>query len=123
MVIGFSTRAEGFASPTSLANIFNDTSILIILALGQMTVILTKSIDLSVAANLAFTGMAVAMTNAAFPDLPLALLIVMAVGIGAGLGAINGFLVWALQIPPIVVTLGTLTIYRGMAFVMSGGAG
>ncbi len=45
------------------------------------------------------------------------------VGIGAGLGAINGFLVWALQIPPIVVTLGTLTIYRGMAFVMSGGAG
>jgi len=37
------------------------------------------------------------------------------------LGAINGYLVWALQIPPIVVTLGTLTIYRGMAFVLSGG--
>jgi rhamnose transport system permease protein len=122
MVTGFSTRAPGFASPANLANIFNDTSILIILALGQMTVILTKSIDLSVAANLSFTGMAVAMTNAAYPDLPLALLIVMAVGIGAILGAINGFLVWALQIPPIVVTLGTLTIYRGMAFVLSGGA-
>ncbi|OHV76860.1 ABC transporter permease [Rhizobium sp. LCM 4573] len=121
MVIGFATRAQGFASPGNLANIFNDTSILIILALGQMTVILTKSIDLSVAANLSFTGMAVAMTNAAFPDVPLALLIVMAVGIGAFLGAINGFLVWALQIPPIVVTLGTLTIYRGMAFVLSGG--
>ncbi|MGK9050742.1 ABC transporter permease [Neorhizobium petrolearium] len=121
MVLGFSTRAQGFASPGNLANIFNDTSILIILALGQMTVILTKSIDLSVAANLSFTGMAVAMTNAAVPDLPLALLIVMAIGIGAFLGAINGFLVWALQIPPIVVTLGTLTIYRGMAFVLSGG--
>ncbi|TDK34347.1 ABC transporter permease [Rhizobium deserti] len=122
MVSGFSTRAPGFASPANLANIFNDTSILIILALGQMTVILTKSIDLSVAANLSFTGMAVAMTNAAYPDLPLALLILMAPGIGALLGAINGFLVWALQIPPIVVTLGTLTIYRGMAFVLSGGA-
>ncbi|WP_105431492.1 ABC transporter permease [Neorhizobium sp. T6_25] len=121
MIAGFATRAQGFASPSNLANIFNDTSILIILALGQMTVILTKSIDLSVAANLAFTGMAVAMTNAAYPDLPLALLIVMAVGIGAFLGAINGYLVWALQIPPIVVTLGTLTIYRGMAFVLSGG--
>nr|WP_250810198.1 ABC transporter permease [Neorhizobium tomejilense] len=121
MIAGFATRAQGFASPGNLANIFNDTSILIILALGQMTVILTKSIDLSVAANLAFTGMAVAMTNAAYPDLPLALLIVMAVGIGAFLGAINGYLVWALQIPPIVVTLGTLTIYRGMAFVLSGG--
>lgn len=121
MVAGFATRAGGFATPANLANVFNDTSILIILALGQMTVILTKSIDLSVAANLAFTGMAVAMTNAAYPELPLLLLIVMAIGIGAFLGAINGYLVWALQIPPIVVTLGTLTIYRGMAFVLSGG--
>ncbi len=121
MIAGFATRAAGFASPANLANIFNDTSILIILALGQMTVILTKSIDLSVAANLAFTGMAVAMLDAAYPGLPLALLIVLAIGIGAALGAINGFLVWLLQIPPIVVTLGTLTIYRGMAFVLSGG--
>jgi rhamnose transport system permease protein len=121
MIAGFATRAAGFASPANLASIFNDTSILIILALGQMTVILTKSIDLSVAANLAFTGMAVAMLDAAYPGLPLALLIVLAIGIGAALGAINGFLVWLLQIPPIVVTLGTLTIYRGMAFVLSGG--
>lgn len=122
MIAGFSTRASNFATPGNLANIFNDTSILIILALGQMTVILTKSIDLSVAANLAFTGMAVAMLDAAYPGLPLALLIVLAVVIGAALGAINGFLVWLLQIPPIVVTLGTLTIYRGMAFVLSGGS-
>lgn len=122
MIAGFSTRASNFATPGNLATIFNDTSILIILALGQMTVILTKSIDLSVAANLAFTGMAVAMLDAAYPELPLALLIVLAIGIGAALGAINGFLVWLLQIPPIVVTLGTLTIYRGMAFVLSGGS-
>ncbi|PJI41662.1 MAG: branched-chain amino acid ABC transporter permease [Rhizobium sp.] len=122
MIAGFSTRASNFATPGNLTTIFNDTSILIILALGQMTVILTKSIDLSVAANLAFTGMAVAMLDAAYPGLPLALLIVIAIGIGAALGAINGFLVWLLQIPPIVVTLGTLTIYRGMAFVLSGGS-
>ncbi|TNM63714.1 ABC transporter permease [Aliirhizobium smilacinae] len=122
MVAGFATRAPGFATPGNLANIFNDTSILIILALGQMTVILTKSIDLSVAANLAFTGMAVAMMDATYPGMPLALLVILAVGIGAVLGAINGTLVWWLRIPPIVVTLGTLTIYRGMAFVLSGGA-
>ncbi|MEO9339240.1 ABC transporter permease [Mesorhizobium sp. SB112] len=121
LIAAFSTRAPGFASPKNLANIFNDTSILMILALGQMAVILTKSIDLSVAANLAFTGMAVAMLNAAHPELPLALLIVVAMGIGAILGAINGLLVWKLDIPSIVVTLGTLTIYRGMAFVLSGG--
>ncbi len=122
MIFAFTSRAPNFASPSNLATIFNDTSILIILALGQMVVILTKSIDLSVAANLAFTGMAVAMLDSAFPGLPLALLVVFAIGIGAMLGAINGFLVWALRIPPIVVTLGTLTIYRGMSFVLSGGA-
>lgn len=118
----FAYRAPGFASPRSLANIFNDTSILMILALGQMAVILTKSIDLSVAANLSFTGMAVAMLNAAYPAIPLPLLICAAIGIGAALGAINGFMVWKIGIPPIVATLGTLTIYRGMAFVLSGGA-
>ncbi|ACM29863.1 ABC transporter permease [Rhizobium rhizogenes] len=122
MIAGFAMRAAGFAEPSNLANIFNDTSILIILALAQMTVILTKSIDLSVAANLAFTGMAVAMLNAAYPDLPLIVLVITAIVMGAALGAINGYLVWALEIPPIVVTLGTLTIYRGMAFVLSGGA-
>jgi rhamnose transport system permease protein len=122
MILAFTSRAPNFASPSNLATIFNDTSILIILALGQMVVILTKSIDLSVAANLAFTGMAVAMLDSTFPGLPLALLVMFAIGIGAALGAINGFLVWALRIPPIVVTLGTLTIYRGMSFVLSGGA-
>ncbi|AOG12134.1 ABC transporter permease [Agrobacterium sp. RAC06] len=122
MIMSFTTRAPNFATPENLVTIFNDTSILIILALGQMVVILTKSIDLSVAANLAFTGMAVAMLDSTYPGLPLALLVLIAIGIGAALGAINGFLVWALQIPPIVVTLGTLTIYRGMSFVLSGGA-
>ena len=91
------------------------------LALGQMTVILTKCIDLSVAANLALTGMVVAMLNAACPGVPVVALIVLAVVMGAALGAINGLLVWKLDIPPIVVTLGTLTIYRGIIFLISGG--
>ncbi|MBE1507027.1 ribose/xylose/arabinose/galactoside ABC-type transport system permease subunit, partial [Rhizobium viscosum] len=94
MIAVFSTRAADFSTPDNLAGIFNDTAILIILALAQMTVILTKSIDLSVAANLAFTGMAIAMMNATFPGLPLIVLILAAVVIGAALGSINGFLVW-----------------------------
>lgn len=115
-------RFPSFARPANLATVFNDTSILMILALGQMTVILTRSIDLSMAANLAFTGMAVAMLNSAVPELPLPLLITSALTIGLVLGSINGLLVWKLDIPSIVVTLGTLTIYRGATFVLSGGA-
>jgi rhamnose transport system permease protein len=66
--------------------------------------------------------MIVAMVNAAFPGVPIPLLIVGCVVVGGILGAFNGVLVWKLNIPPIVVTLGTLTIYRGLIFVISGGA-
>lgn len=117
-----STRFPAFARPASLANVFNDTSILVMLALGQMTVILTKCIDLSVAANLALTGMIVAMLNEAFPGAPILGLMALAIVIGGLLGAVNGVLVWRLDIPPIVVTLGTLTIFRGLIFVISRGA-
>ena len=116
------TRFPAFAAPDNLAQAFNDTSILIILALAQMPVILTRSIDLSTASNLCFTGMAVAMLNKAHPELPVALIIGVALVWGLALGAFNGLLVWKVGIPPIVVTLGTLTIYRGLTFVLSGGA-
>jgi rhamnose transport system permease protein len=117
-----SLRSPGFIQPRSLANILNDTSILIMLALGQMVVILTRSIDLSMAANLALSGMMVALLNIAFPDLPIPVLLLAAGVFGTLLGAFNGLLVWKLDIPPIVVTLGTLTIYRGMIFVIAGGS-
>jgi len=116
-----STRFPGFVAPDNLANVFNDTAPLIILALGQMVVIMTRCIDLSVAANLALTGMAVAMLNVAVPGLPIPVIVTVAVLLGAGMGAINGLLVWKLAIPPIVVTLGTMTIFRGVIFLISDG--
>lgn len=114
-------RFPAFVAPTNLANVFNDTSPLIILAIGQMIVILTKCIDLSVAANLALTGMVVSLLNIAAPDLPLIVTVLVAVSLGAVLGMFNGILVWKLNIPPIVVTLGTMTIYRGIIFLISNG--
>ncbi|WOI57658.1 ABC transporter permease [Palleronia sp. LCG004] len=122
LVLAVEMRFRGFAAPGNLAAIFNDTSILIILALGQTLVILTRCIDLSQASNLALTGMVTALLNAAMPGIPLAALLVLAVAMGLAMGAFNGILVWKLDIPPIVVTLGTLTIYRGIIFLVSGGA-
>lgn len=114
-------RFPAFASPQSLLGVFNDTSILIILALGQMAVILTRCIDLSMASNLALVGMCTAMLNAAIPGIPIPILVLLAIVLGALLGSINGLLVWKLDIPPIVVTLGTLTIFRGVIFLISDG--
>lgn len=116
-----STRFPGFAAPSNLASVFNDTSPLILLAIGQMIVILTKCIDLSVAANLALTGMVVSMINLAAPGLPIVVILVVAIALGALMGMFNGILVWKLDIPPIVVTLGTMTIFRGIIFLISDG--
>ena len=115
------TRFPAFITPANLANVFNDTAPLILLAIGQMIVILTRCIDLSVAANLALTGMVAAMINVAMPGLPVALIIAISVGFGTLLGMLNGVLVWKLAIPPIVVTLGTMTIFRGTIFLLSDG--
>ncbi len=113
------TRFPAFVAPRNLAGVFNDTSPLIILAIGQMIVILTKCIDLSVAATLALCGMVAAMLNGA--GVPLPLILLAAILLGAALGAVNGLLVWKVDIPPIVVTLGTMTIYRGIIFLISEG--
>ena len=118
---GTSLRSPGFISPSKLIEIFNDSSMLIILALGQFVVILTRSIDLSMASNLALSGMIVALVNAAYPAIPVPVLMVLATFCGLILGAFNGTLIWWLGIPSIVVTLGTLTIYRGIIFVIAGG--
>lgn len=115
------TRFPSFITPVNLASVFNDTSPLILLAIGQMIVILTKCIDLSVAANLALTGMVVAMINVVAPDVPVVVIMVVAIGLGTLMGAFNGILVWKLDIPPIVVTLGTMTIFRGIIFLISDG--
>ncbi|OIQ26104.1 MAG: branched-chain amino acid ABC transporter permease [Alphaproteobacteria bacterium MedPE-SWcel] len=121
LLLVIASRFSGFVAPANLANVFNDTAPLIILALGQMVVILTRCIDLSVAANLALTGMVCAMINVALPELPIPVILLIAVLLGAAMGAINGLLVWKLAIPPIVVTLGTMTIFRGVIFLISNG--
>jgi rhamnose transport system permease protein len=122
MVAAIASRFPAFITPTNLAAVFNDTSILIILAFGQMAVILTRCIDLSIAANLALCGMVAALINVAAPGLSLAVILPLTMLLGAALGAINGLLVWKLDIPSIVVTLGTMTIFRGTIFLLTNGA-
>ncbi|WP_347114726.1 ABC transporter permease [Leclercia sp. S52] len=121
MVVAIGARVPSFIAPGNLVEMFNDTSILIVLALGQMMVLLTKGIDLSMAANLALTGMIVALINFNYPEVPVWALLILATVLGLVMGIINGLLVWKMGIPAIVVTLGTMSIYRGIIFLLSGG--
>src|SRR5829696_6806588 len=121
LVLAVGARAPVFLTPGSLNGVLTDTAILAMMALAQMVVILTRGIDLSVAANLALSGMVVALLSTVAPDLPVIVTIAVAIVVGTALGFANGALVAFVGIPPIVVTLGTLAIFRGLVFVISGG--
>ena len=69
MVAGIGVYAPAFVSPANIATVLDDTSILFMLVLAQMIVILTRGIDLSVAANLALSGMISASLAQHFPEL------------------------------------------------------
>ncbi len=115
-------RAPVFLSLKSIDSLFTDSAILVMMVLAQMLVILTRGIDLSVAANLALCGMAVALLGQKLPGVPVPVLILAAMALGGALGALNGALIGLLRLPPIVVTLGSMSVFRGMIFVLSGGA-
>lgn len=95
-------------------------SILLLLAIGQAVVIITRNVDLSVGSTLALTAY---LTGRLFVDNPgIPIVVVFAIGMlaGAGLGLINGLLVALGKVPALVITLGTLYIYRGVVLSWAG---
>ena len=122
LFIAVTVAFPGFASPRNVSGLLDDTAILIVLALAQMLVILVRGIDLSIAANLALCGMLAALFNRSFPGAGVLPVLLITLAAGGLLGACNGLLVWKLRLPPIVVTLGTMSIYRGVIFLLSKGA-
>jgi rhamnose transport system permease protein len=126
LFLAVTSAFPAFASPRNVAGLLDDTAILVMLALAQMLVILVRGIDLSIAANLALCGMLAAQFDRAFADTlagaGVPIVIALTLLAGGLLGAFNGLLVWKLRLPPIVVTLGTMSVYRGVIFLLSGGA-
>jgi rhamnose transport system permease protein len=95
--------------------------LIVVVAMGQMMVIVSRNIDLSVGSVLAFSAIVVGFFLKAHPDFPLLLAALFALLIGAGLGLLNGILVAFLRVPSIIATLGTLSAYRGLVFIYSKG--
>jgi rhamnose transport system permease protein len=122
MVALITLRAPVFLSAGSLDTLITDGGILAMMALVQMLALVTGGIDLSIAANMALVGMVTALVSRAHPGAPVVLTIAIALALGAMLGAINGVLIAVVRMPPIVVTLGTMSLYRGAVFLVSGGA-
>jgi len=122
IALAVGARAPVFLSWRNALDIGNDSAILAILVMGQIPVLLTRGIDLSAASNLALTGMLCALAGRAMPELGVGALVLLALATGTALGLLNGWLITAFELPPIVVTLGTMSAFRGAIFVASQGA-
>lgn len=116
-------RSQGiFFTPVNIADLFTETAILAILAVGMMIVIITTGIDLSIGATMALAGMIGTTILKNNPTLSPALIIVIATLVGLVCGFINGLLVAKLKILPIIATLGTMNVYRGITYLVADGS-
>ena len=116
-----SLRAPVFFTVGNLRDILLDISILVIVALAQTMVILTHGIDLSVGSSISLVAMMVTFTIKTYPNISLVLIVLLGMVLGAVLGMFNGLIIAIGKVPPIIATLGTLSIYRGMVFLYSQG--
>ena len=110
-----------FLKPDNLEEILLSVSILAVVACGQTLVVLTRNIDLSVGSVVGFTAFVCADAIKGSPGTPVIVILLFGVVMGAGFGVINGFLVTVGKVPAIVVTLGTLYIFRGFDFIVAEG--
>jgi rhamnose transport system permease protein len=116
--VGDSFLSPYFLDLDNLSDATSNFSEKAIIALGMALLILVREIDLSVAANIALCSLAMGLAaQAGAGPIPL-----FAIGIGVGgiCGAFNGFLVARIGLPSIVVTIGTMSLFRGIAQVVLG---
>jgi rhamnose transport system permease protein len=113
--------ADGFVSGQNLNSVLSDVAEIALIALPLTFVIISGEIDLSVASVL---GLSSALLGSLWNhNLPIELIIPLVLVIGGVCGAVNGFLVTRLGLPSLAVTIGTLGLYRGLAFVILGDQG
>ena len=105
---------QRFLSAQNIKDLLLSSTILAILAVGQAIVIITRNVDLSVGSILGLSAFATGALFVANPGLPIPVAIVIGVALGAVCGAVNGGLIAAARVPALVVTLGTLYVFRGI---------
>jgi rhamnose transport system ATP-binding protein len=108
-------------SAPNLTAIAMDAALLVIVAVAQMLVMLTRNIDLSVASIIGLSAYGSASFMHAFPELPIATGVAAACTLGLACGLLNGLVVTLGRVPSIVVTLGSLTVLRGLTSLWAGG--
>lgn len=120
VAVFFQTQVDNFLSGRTVNRLQTSIAIIAVVAVAQTLVIITRNIDLSVGSIVGFAAYFVGTQMVRNNEITPLLAALMAIGVGAGLGMVNGLLVAYGRVPAIIVTLGTLAIYRTILVEYSG---
>ncbi|CAH0252332.1 MULTISPECIES: ABC transporter permease [unclassified Arthrobacter] len=110
-----------FLTAQGVKDLLLNATIIMILAVGQTLLIITRNIDLSVGSMLGLVAFGTGSIFSAVPGVPIIAVFAIGMAFGALLGAFNGALVTLAKVPALVITLGTLYVYRGLNNAWAGG--
>ena len=110
---------DRFLSPVNLNNILVQSSIMAVIAMGMTFVIIGGGFDLSVGSTAALSACTSAMV---LLEAGIGAGVVAGVAVGAGVGLVNGIIIAYLKVNPFITTLGTMVLFRGVVFLITGGA-
>ena len=119
-IVVFGSLIDGYYTSRTFNRVASSVAIITVIAVGQTLVVLTRNIDLSVGSIVGCTAYFAGSLLAADHGLSPGVVVLIAVLLGAGMGVINGLLVTLGRVPSIIVTLGSLAIYRGILVELSG---
>lgn len=120
LIIIFAIATPRFITPTNLMNILRQISMFGIVVVGYTMVMVSGGCDMSVGGQLALCGMFAAQLTVNM-GVPTPVAIILTLALGALFGLLNGLLMNTFNIMPIIVTLGTMLIFQGASYVISGG--
>ncbi|MDK2980559.1 MAG: rhamnose transport system permease protein [Chloroflexota bacterium] len=121
LVVLVSLRAPAFLTADNFMDIFMNIAILVIVSLAQTMVLITHGIDLSVSSIIGLVAMMVGFMLKQFPGMPIYSTVLLGMALGIVLGSFNGLVITFGNVPPIIATLGTQSIFRGLVFYYSQG--
>jgi rhamnose transport system permease protein len=119
-VLVFGSLIDSYYTPRTFNRIAASVGIITVVAVGQTLVVLTRSIDLSVGSIVGFTAYFAGTFIAAHHELPPVVAALLAMAMGTVMGVVNGIIIAYGRVPPIITTLGTMAIYRGILIDWSG---
>ncbi|NLG22904.1 MAG: ABC transporter permease [Actinomycetales bacterium] len=121
VVLVATSRNSGFLfSSDGWRNFLLNPSILLLVAVGQAAVIITRNVDLSVGSVMALTAYLTGRLFIDVPGIPIVVVFLLCLAAGALLGLINGALTTIFKVPSLVITLGTLYVFRGVMLTWAG---